>query len=147
MPRRVVIQRNQMRWLMRSVFVRVSPVFSSSAECWALGMLASGNTCVYKFHIKRHSFGRSKGSNPGSKFIFICCYFTHVSGADEHNTVLHPSNSSPKKPLVDPNRYYYYFFLLWNTKMLEFKAALFRTTQPVKTPHKKPIRLLHSKST
>jgi len=38
-----------------------------------------------------------------NKFIFICCYFTHVGDADEHN-----SNSSPKKWTHDgPNQYYY----------------------------------------
>lgn len=53
------------------VFVRVSPVFSSSAECWALGMLAGGNTCVYKFHIKRRSFDRLKGSNPEQVYFYL----------------------------------------------------------------------------
>lgn len=39
-----------------------------------------------------------------------------------------------KKPHVD--LVFFIFFLPWNTKMLEFKAALFRTTQPLKKKKK-----------
>lgn len=117
------------------VFVRVSPVFSSSAECWALGMLAGGNTCVNKFHIRDAHLTVWKGQIL-NKFIFICCYFTHVSGADEHNTVLHSSNSSPKKTSCWSKPVLFIYFSSVEHK--DVRAALFRTTQPVQNPPKNP---------